>query len=510
VCIGGGRAGAGQSTLAANFAVYFAQLGKSVVLVDADGAGGALHTHFGVPAATSEPPATGDSVEALESALVVTRIPGLRLLPAPVDGLSASLGNRARRGRSWLSRVRTLPTDYLVVDAGPGHGTPTVDLMLRADVSILAFSPDPAALESSLRFLRSAFRRRLRTALLGDKFRRVTVERAYAELGQLASPLALVRTLMKMDPTLARAAWEIAQALRFHVVANQTRLRADLDLGQATVTLVSEHHGLELNDLGYVEYDDAVWASARKRQPLLVEAPTSRAARNVERVARRVLALGSASEPEGTAVAGVPPEEPSYYTFFGIVRSASDEEIRRAYKRKKDIYGDTSVAAAALLDEATLRKARTRLAVAYDTLLDPVRRRAYDLSTFSSEPEPTQQPEPTRSRPDAELLMLRAELASEIGPETQFTGRLLRKAREALGLELSDISQTTKIARSHLHAIEEEDFGALPAVVYVRGFLGEIAKQLKLDPALVQRTYLKRLRETREALGARSHRDPDG
>jgi hypothetical protein len=31
-----------------------------------------------------------------------------------------------------------------------------------------------------------------------------------------------------------------------------------------------------------------------------------------------------------------------------------------------------------------------------------------------------------------------------------------------------------------------------------------------LDPALVQRTYLKRLRETREALGARSHRDPDG
>ena len=37
--------------------------------------------------------------------------------------------------------------------------------------------------------------------------------------------------------------------------------------------------------------------------------------------------------------------------------------------------------------------------------------------------------------------------------------------------------------------------GHLPATVYVRGFVTELAKYLRLDPAQVQRTYLRRMRE---------------
>jgi flagellar biosynthesis protein FlhG len=91
--------------------------------------------------------------------------------------------------------------------------------------------------------------------------------------------------------------------------------------------------------------------------------------------------------------------------------------------------------------------------------------------------------------------MLQAELAREIGPETEFTGALLRKVRESQGVELNEISQKTKIARSHLAAIEEEEWKSLPAYVYVRGFVNEVAKFLKLDPAQVQKTYMRRLRE---------------
>jgi hypothetical protein len=41
----------------------------------------------------------------------------------------------------------------------------------------------------------------------------------------------------------------------------------------------------------------------------------------------------------------------------------------------------------------------------------------------------------------------------------------------------------------------------LPATVYTRGFLIELAKQLRLDPAHVHRTYLRRLREEMAARG---------
>ena len=100
--------------------------------------------------------------------------------------------------------------------------------------------------------------------------------------------------------------------------------------------------------------------------------------------------------------------------------------------------------------------------------------------------------------------MLQHELAREIGPETEFTGALLRKVREAYGIEISEISGRTKIGKAHLVAIEEDDFASLPAAVYVRGFVAELAKFLRLDPPQVQRTYLRRMRERLAGRGGSS------
>ena len=58
----------------------------------------------------------------------------------------------------------------------------------------------------------------------------------------------------------------------------------------------------------------------------------------------------------------------------------------------------------------------------------------------------------------------------------------------------------------HLAAIELEAFDDLPALVYTRGFVQQLAKFLKLDPTQVTKTYLRRLREWRaEADGEAPH-----
>ncbi|HEX9295841.1 MAG TPA: helix-turn-helix transcriptional regulator, partial [Polyangiaceae bacterium] len=87
--------------------------------------------------------------------------------------------------------------------------------------------------------------------------------------------------------------------------------------------------------------------------------------------------------------------------------------------------------------------------------------------------------------------------------ETQFTGALLQKVRESQGIEIADIAARTKIAITHLRAIEQDAFHELPALVYTRGFVQELAKCLRLDPSQVARTYLKRMRDTL-ALSGRS------
>jgi cytoskeleton protein RodZ len=61
-------------------------------------------------------------------------------------------------------------------------------------------------------------------------------------------------------------------------------------------------------------------------------------------------------------------------------------------------------------------------------------------------------------------------------------GERFRAAREARGLTLSDVSEQLRIRAVYLAAIEEENWPAIGAAVYARGFLRTYARFLGLDP----------------------------
>jgi hypothetical protein len=81
-----------------------------------------------------------------------------------------------------------------------------------------------------------------------------------------------------------------------------------------------------------------------------------------------------------------------------------------------------------------------------------------------------------------------------IDGSAEVTGAFLRKVREIRGLELNDISQRTKISERYLRALEEEQFADMPAAVYVRGYVTEYARALRLDPQRSAESYLTRYR----------------
>jgi flagellar biosynthesis protein FlhG len=142
-----------------------------------------------------------------------------------------------------------------------------------------------------------------------------------------------------------------------------------------------------------------------------------------------------------------------------------------------------------------------RLEEAYDTLLDPDRRRQYDLKLF---PEGI----PVRAAASPPAVVPPAVRVDETPPkpevpeptissDTEFTGDLLRQLRESRGIDLNTISQRTKVGLGHLRAIEEEEWTVMPAQVYLRGFLVEYARFLRLDVAQVTRTFLARFHRLR-------------
>jgi cytoskeletal protein RodZ len=68
-------------------------------------------------------------------------------------------------------------------------------------------------------------------------------------------------------------------------------------------------------------------------------------------------------------------------------------------------------------------------------------------------------------------------------------GEYLRASREALGIDLRDAAQRTRISINYLRALEDQDFSRLPGEVFVRGFLKNYSKFLQLDEAEVMKKY---------------------
>ena len=71
-------------------------------------------------------------------------------------------------------------------------------------------------------------------------------------------------------------------------------------------------------------------------------------------------------------------------------------------------------------------------------------------------------------------------------------GYSLRAARERQGIGLPEAELATKIRAKYIRALEEEDFDALPADTYARGFLRTYADYLGLDGEIYVDEYASR------------------
>ncbi len=79
-------------------------------------------------------------------------------------------------------------------------------------------------------------------------------------------------------------------------------------------------------------------------------------------------------------------------------------------------------------------------------------------------------------------------------------GEKLRKFRTDHRMSLVEVSRATKIQVKYLEALENGEYGQLPADVYVRGFLRGYARHLGCDEEAILRLY-ERERNIQESLG---------
>ncbi len=96
---------------------------------------------------------------------------------------------------------------------------------------------------------------------------------------------------------------------------------------------------------------------------------------------------------------------------------------------------------------------------------------------------------PDRPRPDP---------AGFFQDQSDYTGKNLRRYREAVGYTLREIAAITRVSPQHLENIELDDFAHLPAPVYLKGFLKSYCKVLGLNLVTVVDGYMEHVRIFRE------------
>lgn len=209
----------------------------------------------------------------------------------------------------------------------------------------------------------------------------------------------------------------------------------------------------------------------------------------------------------------------SYYEILEIRPDAPENEIHRAYLKAKDTYSPDSPALYTMFSPEEAHELSRLIEEAYSILSNHAARIEYDNRLLGREfPAPQPHKEKNNmnnlmslntksiesesipkgySKSKFSIYEKRPDFEKEIDQTDDFSGEFLAKIRTYMNVSLESLSEEIRVSRSYLRALESDDYKALPADVFVRGFVVQYAKALGLSAEKVANSYMKILRNVR-------------
>jgi curved DNA-binding protein CbpA len=194
----------------------------------------------------------------------------------------------------------------------------------------------------------------------------------------------------------------------------------------------------------------------------------------------------------------------NYYEILELTANAPQHEVSAAYERARNTYSGENPAIYTIFSEQEAREFLVLIEEAYQILGNNILRNIYDqrlLSghaslndlTYTSIVEASKQmaPTPAPEKKPAAAYEKNPAFEKEIQAQENWTGEFLKKVREYKNITVERMSEITKINAWYVTAIEKTEPGNLPAVVFVRGYVIQIARALGLDDKKVADSYMK-------------------
>ena len=106
---------------------------------------------------------------------------------------------------------------------------------------------------------------------------------------QIRSPADLFREVNKVNPDLGVKMKREIEKFQPKLVINQARTPTDVEIGYSIKTVCKKYFGIDLDYMGYLDYDSSVWQAVRRKRPLMVEFPNCKLVSNVDQMVQTMV-----------------------------------------------------------------------------------------------------------------------------------------------------------------------------------------------------------------------------
>lgn len=527
IAFGGGKGGAGRSTICAEVARSMARQGQRVLCLDASWSCATLHTLLltqelrsdqeDLPDLTLEDPYAhlADYIQetGYKNVWLATLAAG-RLHPYTRPTLDAA---------KLIQQLHELTFDHVLIDLPPELDPLSVDLFTLSDIPILVSSPEPTTIRVTTQFLRATILR----AITHHPEAHLAARQinAFTE----ALPLDLDRSLLYeaaehfgilplLDETL--------MALEVYLVVNLVREGAERDLGHVLSHAWHEELGVFPRFMTSVDYEDRRWFYNRRAASMTTTRGDEALSNDIERLVRHLSSIDTFDQRYPRPVPTAPDSPPALT--LGLSLETSANQVRQHCRRLWEGYRRQTAVNLVFADADKRAQMADMLELLYRRSLtlpgeppiapSPHTPQGPPPSTISallqapqdlpypedpSYPSPTWPPPSSSAHshddlqlsdpPSGEHELIESPTLKVAPDDEQAPGKLIERLRRQHQLSLQDLSQRTHIGLKYLTAIEQTDLEILPRSVYLRGYLREIARAFGVDSAQLIDDYFKRL-----------------
>ena len=193
----------------------------------------------------------------------------------------------------------------------------------------------------------------------------------------------------------------------------------------------------------------------------------------------------------------------NYYEILELSTNAAQHEVTTAYERSRKTYSGDNPAIYTIFSQKEARDLLKLIDEAFAVLGNKTLRTIYDqrlLGQNAAGLDLTYESILIASRqnyPEAKLLdpkssyKIDVNFENEIKVKMDWTGADLKKVREYKNMTVEKLSEKTKINPFYITSVEGADSAHLPAAVFVRGYVVQMAKALGLNDKAVADSYMK-------------------